>query len=305
MRLALTLGEPSGIGPDLALALADELADVVLIGCARTLAQRARTLGLPLWPHAILDIPCVAPVRAGAINPANAAAVLAMLKRAADGALSGEFGALVTAPVHKAALNDAGIAFTGHTEYFQAHAGVGRVVMLLVADTLRVALVTTHLPLRQVPDAITAAAVLETLKVLDFGLQQQFGIRAARIAVLGLNPHAGEGGHLGFEDDAEIAPAIAAARALGIDADGPIPADTAFTPRRLANADAVLAMFHDQGLPVLKYAGFGHAVNVTLGLPYVRTSVDHGTALDLAGSGRADPGSLRAAVKLARELTPP
>jgi 4-hydroxythreonine-4-phosphate dehydrogenase len=302
LRLALTLGEPAGIGPDLALALAGELADVVAIGCARTLAARAQQLGLPPWPHPIIDVPCASKAVPGELDRRNAEAVLTMLRRAADGALRGEFAALVTAPVHKAILNDAGTAFSGHTEFFQAHAGVDRVVMLLVADLLRVALVTTHLPLRQVPDAITAAAVLETLKVLDHGLRQQFGIPAARIAVLGLNPHAGEGGHLGSEDDGEIAPAIHAARALGIIAEGPIPADTAFTPRRLANADAVLAMFHDQGLPVLKYAGFGHAVNVTLGLPYVRTSVDHGTALDLAGTGRADAGSLRAAVQLARTL---
>jgi len=303
LHLALTLGEGAGIGPDLALALGAQLSDVVLIGCQQTLQERAIALGLPTWPHAVIDIPCAVKVVPGVLDTRNAQATLAMLERAAAGAQTGEFRAIVTAPVQKSLLNDAGIAFSGHTEFFQAQAGVSRVVMLLVADAMRVALVTTHLPLRAVPDAVTHAAVLDSLIVLHAGLRAQFGVEQPKIAVLGLNPHAGEGGHLGHEDHAQIVPAIRAARALGIDAHGPLPADTAFIARNLSGVDAVLAMYHDQGLPVLKYAGFGHSVNVTLGLPYVRTSVDHGTALDLAASGRADPGSLRAAVQLARELS--
>lgn len=302
MQRALTLGEPAGIGPDLALALSNELDGVTLIGCRRTLDQRAQALGLARFDGPMIDIPCPENVRPGQLNPANAAAIIAMLKRAADGAMAGEFAAVVTAPVQKSVLCDAGFAFTGHTEFFQAHAGSERVVMLLVADKLRVALQTTHLPLRAVPDAISRAGVLSTLEVLNAGLKSRFRLDAPHILVLGLNPHAGESGHLGHEEAHEIAPAIADAVRLGISCAGPLPADTAFTPRHLAGAHAVLAMYHDQGLPVLKYAGFGRAVNVTLGLPYLRTSVDHGTALDLSGRGLADPGSLRAALELARTL---
>lgn len=246
----------------------------------------------------------------GTLDPRNAAYVLATLARAAEGATTGEFAAIVTAPVHKGVINDAGVPFTGHTEFFAQRARRA-VVMMLVATgdhgarnggDLRVALATTHLPLKAVPAAITRASLVRTLRILCDDLIQHFRIAAPRIAVLGLNPHAGEGGHLGREEIDEIAPAIAQLRAAGFDIAGPLPADTAFVPAQLARFDAVLAMYHDQGLPVLKHAGFGHAVNVTLGLPYVRTSVDHGTALDVAGSGKADVGSLVAATELALKL---
>jgi 4-hydroxythreonine-4-phosphate dehydrogenase len=245
----------------------------------------------------------------GALDARNAPYVLATLARAADGATSGEFAAIVTAPVHKGVINDAGIPFTGHTEFFAQRAR-REVVMMLVANAgsarnggdLRVALATTHLPLARVPAAITRANLVRTLRILCDDLILRFGIASPRIAVLGLNPHAGEGGHLGREEIDEISPAIAQLRAAGFDIGGPLPADTAFVPAQLARVDAVLAMYHDQGLPVLKHAGFGHAVNVSLGLPYVRTSVDHGTALDIAGTGQADVGSLIAATRLALEL---
>lgn len=268
--------------------------------------MRAGQLGLP-WPIAdarfhVEHLPVGSPVTAGKLDPRNASYVLALLDRALAGCRSGEFAALVTAPVQKSVINDAGIAFTGHTEYLAAACGVSRPVMLLAAGTLRVALATTHLPLRDVADAITGAALDEILDILQRDLGARFGINRPRIGVCGLNPHAGEAGHLGSEELRVIGPAIERARARGIEASGPWPADTIFTPRQLAQFDVVLAMFHDQGLPVLKHAGFGTAVNVTLGLPVIRTSVDHGTALDLAGSGRADSGSLLAAVELAAAL---
>jgi 4-hydroxythreonine-4-phosphate dehydrogenase len=209
---------------------------------------------------------------------------------------------MVTAPVQKSIINDAGIAFTGHTEYLAAACGAARPVMMLACETLKVALVTTHLPLADVPAALTPQALDATLRILDTDLRRHFGLAEPRIAVCGLNPHAGEGGHLGREEIDVIAPAIARARSAGIRCSGPLPADTAFLPRLLADVDVVLAMYHDQGLPVLKYAGFGRAVNVTLGLPFLRTSVDHGTALDLAGTGRADAGSLEEALRLATRL---
>jgi 4-hydroxythreonine-4-phosphate dehydrogenase len=233
------------------------------------------------------------------LDRANAPAVLALIDRAVDGCLAGEFCAMVTAPVQKSLINDAGIAFTGHTEYIAARTAAPLPVMMLVAAKLRVALATTHLPLRAVSDALTVPGLLQVLQIMSQDLQRYWGLERARIAVCGLNPHAGEGGHLGDEEQRIISPAIAQARALGFDVDGPIPADTLFVPRHLEGYDAVLAMYHDQGLPVLKHAGFGQAVNVTLGLPIVRTSVDHGTALELAGSGRADAGSLIAAIELA------
>jgi 4-hydroxythreonine-4-phosphate dehydrogenase len=217
--------------------------------------------------------------------------------------MAGEYHAMVTAPVQKSVINDAGIAFTGHTEYLAERSGTAQVVMMLVGGGLRVALATTHLPLVKVPGAITRHGLLGTLKIMDADLRTRFRIAKPRILVSGLNPHSGESGHLGTEDQEIIAPAIALAARQGIDAAGPIPADTLFVPERLKQADAVLAMYHDQGLPVLKYASFGRGVNVTLGLPFVRTSVDHGTALDLAGTGRADPGSLIEAVKLAIDLS--
>ena len=270
-------------------------AQVVLIGDRELLA------GAPRVEH----VPLGRPVTPGKLDSANARYVLALLDRAIRGCLAGEFAAMVTAPVQKSVINDAGIAFTGHTEYLAERANAEHVVMMLVGGGLRVALATTHLPLAEVPRAITAASLGRTLRVLDADLKRRFRIGAPRILVAGLNPHSGESGHLGREDSEVIAPAIAAARAAGIDASGPIPADTLFVPERLKGADAVLAMYHDQGLPVLKYASFGRGVNITLGLPFIRTSVDHGTALDLAGSGRADPGSLREALELAIDLASP
>jgi 4-hydroxythreonine-4-phosphate dehydrogenase len=242
--------------------------------------------------------PCVP----GKLDPGNSRYVLEVLDRAIDGCLAGKFDAMVTAPVQKSVINDAGIDFTGHTEYLAERARAPHVVMMLVGGGLRVALATTHLPLSEVPRAITKALVVKTLRVVDADLKKRFRIARPRILVSGLNPHSGEGGHFGHEDAEAISPAIEDVKAAGIDASGPLPADTLFTPRRLEGADCVLAMYHDQGLPVLKYASFGEGVNVTLGLPFVRTSVDHGTALDLAGTGRADPGSLIEAIKLAVEL---
>jgi len=246
-------------------------------------------------------VPLARPATPGQPDPASAPAVLAMLRRAAEGCLEGEFAAMVTAPVHKAVINDAGLPFSGHTEFLAGITG-GEPVMLLAADKLRVALATTHLPLAEVPRAITAERVQRVLRVLDYDLRTRFGIAEPRILVAGLNPHAGEGGHLGREEIEVIEPALARLRREGLELEGPLPADTLFTPRRLENADAVLAMYHDQGLPVLKFAGFGRAVNITLGLPVVRTSVDHGTALDLAGTGKAESGSLVAALEAALEL---
>jgi 4-hydroxythreonine-4-phosphate dehydrogenase len=238
----------------------------------------------------------------GKLDPANSGYVLATLERAVRGCLQGEYHAMVTAPVQKSVINDAGIPFTGHTEFLAEKAHAAHVVMMLVGGGLRVALATTHLPLKEVPAALTIDGLVQTLRVLDHDLRARFGIAHPRILVAGLNPHSGESGHLGREDIEVIRPAIERA---AVDASGPLPADTLFVPERLQHADAVLAMYHDQGLPVLKYASFGRGVNVTLGLPFVRTSVDHGTALDLAGTGRADPGSLIEAVKLAIELASP
>jgi len=327
-RLALTAGEPAGIGPELIakLAATDVAADLVAIGDPDLIAAAARAAGVELRietyapdsritaraPRSLRVVPMSLGVAAtlGTLDPRNAPYVLATLARAADGATSGEFAAIVTAPVHKGVINDAGVAFTGHTEFFAQRASRDVVMMLTTGagagarngGALRVALATTHLPLAAVPAAIRRASLVRTLRILCDDLIARFRIAAPRIAVLGLNPHAGESGHLGREEIDEIAPAIAQMRAAGFDLVGPLPADTAFVPAQLARFDAVLAMYHDQGLPVLKHAGFGHAVNVTLGLPYVRTSVDHGTALDVAGSGNADAGSLIAATNLALEL---
>jgi 4-hydroxythreonine-4-phosphate dehydrogenase len=321
VRLALTPGEPAGVGPELVAGLLRESSDDerVVVGDADLLCERASTLGITLHPYALdVDVPpqpqgpgevaihgarLARPARPGTLDTANARYVLDTLDAAIEGCLDGTFAAMVTAPVHKGVINDAGIAFTGHTERLGERGG-GEPVMLLVAETLRVALVTTHLPLRAVPEAVTEARIVSVARVLDRDLRQRFGIAEPRILVLGLNPHAGEGGHLGDEERTIIEPALAALRAEGLDVVGPLPADTAFTPRHLEGAAAVLAMYHDQGLPVLKHAGFGRAVNVTLGLPFVRTSVDHGTALDLAGTGRADGGSLAAAMALAARLAP-
>jgi 4-hydroxythreonine-4-phosphate dehydrogenase len=333
-RIAVTMGEPAGIGPELVAALAatDIAADLIAIGNAALLKHAASRRGIDLLiepfdqaPRAVrargrvrcVDLPLAAPVLAGQLDVRNAAHVIAMLARAADGCLRGDFDAIVTAPVQKSIIADAGIAFSGHTEFFAARADCD-VVMLLSAPSggralphdaasgskghLRVALATTHLPLRAVPAAITRAGLVRTLRILCDDLIARFGIAAPRIGVLGLNPHAGEGGHLGREEIDTISPAIEQLRAAGFDIAGPLPADTAFLPSQLVRFDAVLAMYHDQGLPVLKHAGFGHAVNVTLGLPFIRTSVDHGTALDLAGTGKADASSLIAATALALEL---
>jgi 4-hydroxythreonine-4-phosphate dehydrogenase len=310
--LVLTTGEPAGIGPDICLQAAHELqasgpaCDVVCLGDESLLATRARQLGLA-WPPAgpgfrIEHVPLAAPVHTGQLDPRNARHVLALLDRALQGCRSGEFAAMVTAPVQKSVINDAGIAFTGHTEYLANACGVPLPVMLLVAGNLRVALATTHLPLQAVPAAITPRLLDDVLDILHRDLVARFGLPRPRIGVCGLNPHAGESGHLGTEEIGIIGPAVQHARQRGIDASGPWPADTIFTPRQLQHFDAVLAMFHDQGLPVLKHAGFGDAVNVTLGLPIIRTSVDHGTALDLAGTGQADCGSLLAALRLADQL---
>ena len=253
----------------------------------------------------ILSVPAAVPVTPGKLDLANANHVLAILDRAIDGCVTGEFDAMVTAPVQKSVLNDAGIAFTGHTEYLAGRTGTARVVMLLAGGGLRVALATTHLALADVPRNITRAGLTEVLRILDADLRRRFGIAHPRILVAGLNPHAGEAGYLGHEEIETIAPVIAALAAEGLAVSGPYPADTLYTPHVLEGADATLAMFHDQGLPVLKHASFGRGVNVTLGLPFARTSVDHGTALDRAGAGEVDAGSLREAVALAFELARP
>lgn len=315
-RIAVTSGEPAGIGPELCVALAARSwpARVVVLGDAGLIraraARHAPTVRVvdyqptqdvvdegPLLE--VLHVPLGSVVAAGQVNPANAGYVLALLDRALAGCQSGEFAAMVTAPVHKAVINDAGIPFSGHTEYLADNTHTPRVVMMLVGGGLRVALVTTHLALADVPRAITQQAVEETLRIVDHDLRQHFGVAAPRILVAGLNPHAGEGGHMGREEIDVIEPVLARLRAEGMQLHGPLPADTLFVPHTLAQGDAVVAMYHDQGLPVLKHASFGGGVNVTLGLPVIRTSVDHGTALDLADRGVAEPGSLYAAVELA------
>jgi 4-hydroxythreonine-4-phosphate dehydrogenase len=320
-RIVVTSGEPAGIGPDACIALARQEwpADLVIAGDAKLLAQTAADLGTaPLMSNydrsaapavsragtlKLLDVPAAQAVVAGRLDTRNAASVIAMLDRACDGCLSGEFAAMVTAPVQKSTLIEAGFDFTGHTEYLAARTGAALPVMMLQNTALRVALVTTHLPLAEVPRAITAERLRATLQIVHDDLSRRFGFAAPRIAVLGLNPHAGESGHLGREEIEVIEPVIEQLRAQGLEVRGPVPADTAFTPHFLAGGvDVVVAMYHDQGLPVIKHEGFGHTVNVTLGLPIIRTSVDHGTALSLARTGRADTGSLEAAVRLAIEL---
>jgi 4-hydroxythreonine-4-phosphate dehydrogenase len=313
--VALTAGEPAGIGPDLCVLLAGEpfAGRVVVIGDPAVLRARARARGLAFDPphyrdrqsapaFSVLPLPAPAPVEAGRLDAANARHVIALLDRAIDGCLAGEFDAMVTAPVQKSTINEAGIAFTGHTEYLAQRTGTAQVVMLLVGGGLRVALATTHLALSQVPGAITRSLLDGVIRILESDLRRRFGIARPRILVAGLNPHAGEAGFLGREEIEVIGPAIDALAAEGMAVSGPYPADTLFTPRVLAGGDAALAMYHDQGLPVLKHASFGRGVNVTLGLPLVRTSVDHGTALDLAGRGEVDAGSLREALALAFEL---
>jgi 4-hydroxythreonine-4-phosphate dehydrogenase len=312
--VAITAGEPAGIGPDLCAILAAKrfAARIVFVGDREVIAARARGRGLPFAlpdyapgaaaPAAMLHIPVAAPVTAGRLDPANGRHVLALLDRALDGCRGGEFAAMVTAPVQKSTINEAGIPFTGHTEYLAERTGTPRVVMMLAGGGLRVALATTHLPLAAVPAAITREGLAATLRIVDRDLRERFGIATPRILVAGLNPHAGESGHLGREEIDVIAPVVQSLRGEGLAVEGPLPADTLFTARALAGADAVLAMYHDQGLPVLKHAAFGRAINVTLGLPVIRTSVDHGTALDLAGTGDIDAGSLEEAVALAIDL---
>ncbi|MBL0143639.1 MAG: 4-hydroxythreonine-4-phosphate dehydrogenase PdxA [Betaproteobacteria bacterium] len=313
-RIAVTAGEPAGIGPDLCAILAARpfAASLVFIGDRDVIADRAKRRGLafelpgyspgPPAPFSMLHIAAPAAVTAGRLDPANGRHVLALLDRALDGCREGEFAAMVTTPVQKSTINDAGVPFSGHTEYLAERTGTARVVMMLAGGGLRVALATTHLPLSAVPAAITREGLMETLRIVDRDLRNRFGIDRPRLLVAGLNPHAGESGHLGREEIEIISPALEALRREGLAITGPLPADTLFTARLLAGADAVVAMYHDQGLPVLKHASFGHAVNVTLGLPVIRTSVDHGTALDLAGAGELDSGSLEAAVELAIDL---
>lgn len=316
-RLALTPGEPAGIGPDLvALLAAEDLpAELVVIADPDLLHDRAQQLGLsPDWQDYVANRPpepgrmCIIPVKAaqpvtaGQPDPANAEYVLATLRRACEGCLSHEFAAMVTGPVHKGVINEAGIPFSGHTEYLAELCQVAQTVMLLSDGDLRIALATTHMPLHAVPAAVTGQRLETVLDILHQDLQQRFGFSAPRIAVLGLNPHAGESGHLGREEVEIITPVIESRRQRGWQISGPLPADTAFTADARAKYDAVLAMYHDQGLPVLKAGGFGHTVNITLGLPIVRTSVDHGTALDIAGSGRANTGSLVCAIRSALDI---
>ncbi len=329
-RLALTPGEPAGIGPDLCVAAAQRPHAVELVAVCdpELLAERAETLSLPLRlerfdperpaaptaPGRLLVDAAAAlsvPAQAGELNPANAAYVLSTLRAACAGCLSGRWDAMVTGPVHKGIINDAGLAFSGHTEYLAEVCAQGQTpaaieaptpVMMLTAPGLRVALATTHLPLAAVPEAITEPRLEHILRILVGSLRDRFGIPSPRVLICGLNPHAGEGGHLGLEEKEVLTPLITRLQAEGMNLQGPLPADTVFVPHRLAQADAVLAMYHDQGLPVLKHLGFGQSVNVTLGLPIIRTSVDHGTALDIAGTGRANLGSLSAAIALASEM---
>ena len=321
VRIAVTSGEPAGIGPELCLLLAGRhgVAQPVILGDRGLLAERAAAIGLnvalrdfhpenPVDRNCLdlLHIPLATPSVAGRLDPANAAYVLALLDRALAGCRSGEFAAMVTAPVHKGVINDAGILFAGHTEYLAEKTGTPLVVMMLAGSTgngpLRVALATTHLPLKQVPAAITRDLLERTLRILNADLSARYELATPRILVAGLNPHAGEGGYLGREEIEVITPVLEKLRGEGMALSGPYPADTLFTPPILAQGDAVLAMFHDQGLTALKYATFGKGINVTLGLPIIRTSVDHGTALDLAGTGRADTLSLFAAVNLAADI---
>ena len=316
--IAVTSGEPAGIGPDICATLLEQPprdCRVVLIGdetlFGRSRRKRARKPRLALFDATteprpgieLLHVPLVAPCTPGRLDPANARYVIETLDAAIGGCAAGAFHGIVTAPVQKSVINEAGIPFTGHTEYLARQTAAALPVMLLAGGGMRVALVTTHLPLRKVSAAITHARLAAVLRITSHDLRTLFGIRRPRLLVLGLNPHAGEHGHLGREELDVILPVVTSLREEGLELEGPVPADTAFLSSRLQACDAVVAMYHDQGLPVLKHASFGHAVNVTLGLPIVRTSVDHGTALDLAGTRKADTGSLRAAFELALELS--
>ena len=309
--LALTPGEPAGIGPELVAGLAGTFPEARLVAItdpdllaaagARAVLHEPAHAPLP-GTLEVLPVPVSAPTKPGQLDPANAEHVLQTLRTAASGCLEGKFDAMVTGPVHKGVINESGRPFSGHTEYLAELTNAEMPVMMLAADTLRVALATTHLPLRAVPDALTRERLEAVLQVLHQALRDRYGIPSPRILVAGLNPHAGESGHMGREERDVLQPLLEHLRAEGMDLRGPLPADTLFTTHHLEQADAVLAMYHDQGLPVLKHVGFGRAVNITLGLPIIRTSVDHGTALDLAGRGTADPGSLRAAVREALRM---
>lgn len=303
--IAYTVGEPAGIGADIILQLANtgSLPDIVVIGDQNHLSARALELGLTI-PRTlrIRHTPISEPMVVGQPALKNVAGVISMLDTAIDGCKSGEYSAMVTGPLHKGVINDAGVAFLGHTEYLAERTATPLPVMMLATAGLRVALVTTHLPLKDVSSAITQRRVIDICEIVDRDLRTKFGIAKPRMLVCGLNPHAGEGGHLGMEEIEIIEPALQQLRENGIDVIGPLPADTLFTPKYLDAADVAIAMYHDQGLPVLKSQGFGEAANITLGLPIIRTSVDHGTAFDLAGSGRADTGSLQTAIEVAREM---
>lgn len=319
--IVITPGEPAGIGPDLLIQLAQQQWPVELVACVdpELLRQRAKALNLPLTlteyiPNtvtkvqpagslSVLPVHLATAAKAGVLNVDNGQYVVESLAKACDGCLKGEFSAIVTGPVHKSIINDSGVPFSGHTEFFAERSGCERVVMMLATEELRVALATTHLPLKDVSAAITQQSLNEVITILHHDLQTKFGIEKPVIYVCGLNPHAGEGGHMGTEEIDTIEPALENLRAKGINLIGPLPADTLFQAKYLDHADAVLAMYHDQGLPVLKYQGFGRAVNITLGLPFIRTSVDHGTALELAGTGHADVGSFITALKLAIQMT--
>jgi 4-hydroxythreonine-4-phosphate dehydrogenase len=319
-RIIVTPGEPAGIGPDIIIKLAQHpiAAEVLVVADPALLQQRAAQLGLPLTltiadlnqpacsnkisELKIIPVTLTAPCQAGTLNPDNARYVIKSLELAAEQTLNKTVAALVTGPVHKSILNDAGIAFTGHTEFLANYCQSAQVLMFFIVDEIKVALATTHIPLAAVPQAITIEKLCAQLQLLHTELQTKFNIAAPRILVCGLNPHAGEAGHLGREEITVITPALKKLRENNINVIGPLPADTIFTKNVLAKADAVFAMYHDQALPVIKYLGFDRAVNVTLGLPIIRTSVDHGTALDVAGTMAADAGSLLAAVKLAIEL---
>ena len=323
LPLVVTAGEPAGIGADLCvqLAIGSPGIPLVVIADKNLLQQRAAQLGISLQLHdyaagkiegemrsplpsslSVIHVPLAAPCHAGVLNKANSEYVLATLHRAVQGCRTGEFSGMVTAPVHKGIINDAGVPFTGHTEFLAEQTGTELVVMMLIGGGMRVALATTHLPLKDVPAAITAPLLENVLRIIRRDMQSRFGIAQPRILVAGLNPHAGEGGYLGREEIEVMIPVLDKLRAEGFDVSAPLPADTLFTPQKLAQCDCVLAMYHDQGLPVLKHASFGHGVNVTLGLPIIRTSVDHGTALDLAGTGKADSGSLLEAIRVAAEM---
>jgi len=319
-RVVITPGEPAGIGPDLVVQLAQRSWPVELVICAdaSVLEARAKLLNLPLTllPYqadnaplpqqagtlTLLPVPLRTPVIPGQLSTENGHYVVETLARACDGCLSGEFAALITGPVHKGVINDAGVAFTGHTEFFEERSHSAKVVMMLATEELRVALATTHLPIKAVSDAITPDLLRDVIAILHHDLRTKFGIADPHVLVCGLNPHAGEGGHMGTEEIDTIIPVLDEMRAQGMNLSGPLPADTLFQPKYLDHADAVLAMYHDQGLPVLKYQGFGRGVNITLGLPFIRTSVDHGTALDLAGQGKADVGSFITALNLAIKM---